>query len=108
MTVALWPGAALALSGYELLSHCEASIDTGPMYRGYCYGFIDGVAALLRREPIHTVCAPSGVTSGQLTDIIVKYLRDHPAKRHYEASSLVGLALMEAFPCKDKPQPNLE
>ena len=38
----------------------------------------------------------------QLRRVIVKYLRDHPEDRFDSADILVGLALTESFPCKEK------
>ena len=38
----------------------------------------------------------------QLRRVIVKYLRDHPENRFDSADILVGLALTESFPCKEK------
>jgi hypothetical protein len=37
-----------------------------------------------------------------LRRVIVKYLRDHPEDRFDSADILVGLALTESFPCKEK------
>ncbi len=41
-----------------------------------------------------------GVTNGQVRDVVVKYLKDHPEERHFLASILAVKALSKAFPCK--------
>ena len=49
-------------------------------------------------------CPPQGrgITVGQLVEVVVNYLRDHPEARHYAANSVAGVALKQAFPCKDQ------
>jgi hypothetical protein len=41
---------------------------------------------------------PSNVEAGQIFDVVKNYLEKHPEKRHQSASSLVMMALKEAFP----------
>ncbi len=43
------------------------------------------------------ILTPSGVTVGQMTDIVVQYLKAHPEQRHFVASDLVYIALKIAF-----------
>lgn len=97
---ALWPCAAFALlSGNELFQSCEAREGTAD--NGVCVGYIKGVADTF--QIAHQFCPPKGAIGEQLNDVVIKYLRDHPEKRHYSASSLVIVALQRAFPCnKDK------
>ncbi len=47
-------------------------------------------------------CIPENVTNGQVSDVVIKYLRDHPEERHILAAILVVKAMAEAFPCKSK------
>lgn len=104
------------LSGNRLLKNCIAS-DKGS--EGFCFGYIIGTIeglmvggalevakqnpqiADLGDAPLEVVryCIPSGVTKGQLQDVVVAYLNDHPAERHELAPVLVHRALSEAFPC---------
>jgi hypothetical protein len=44
-------------------------------------------------------CIPSGVTQGQMLEVVTKYLEGNPALRHWDATLLVAAALKEAFPC---------
>ena len=57
---------------------------------GYVVGAIDGMNGL---------CVPSGVTKGQLADVVAFHLRDNPAERHLPAALLVRKAINEKFPC---------
>jgi hypothetical protein len=89
-------GAQGFLSGNQLYERCVADMNT--VANSYCIGYVAGIADVLSASKI--TCASDGVTVGQVTDIVVKYLRDHPEKRHYAAQDQVGTALMQAFPCQ--------
>jgi hypothetical protein len=65
---------------------------------GLCMGFIMGVHDLASGS--NEVCAPKGVTIGQVMDVVKKYLNDHPEKGHYSADSVIWIALQEVWPCK--------
>jgi hypothetical protein len=45
-------------------------------------------------------CDPGRMASGQVRDVFVKYLRDHPEERHQIAELLFLLAMQKAFPCR--------
>lgn len=62
-------------------------------------GYIAGAADAYHLK----YCPPKGVTLGQLTDITYAFLKSNPERRHESADLFVGMALMEAFPCKTKP-----
>jgi len=51
------------------------------------------------------VCPRSGVTLGQIKDIIKNYLYAHPESRDKNSSRLILAALLEAFPCSNTPAP---
>jgi hypothetical protein len=78
-------------SGNTLMQKCVTN-------RSECMTYVTGVSDALQDMGIQ-ICLPSHVYSGQLTDITLQYLNDHPAKRHYTASSEILLALVGAFPC---------
>ena len=87
------------MNGNELKAFCqgETAFD-----RGVCSGFAVAVASFTVRAPVDTyrACIPiSQVTRGQLRDITVKYLHDHPEWLHFSATSLGSEAFKEAFPC---------
>ena len=81
-----------ATTGNKLLEECEAA---EPMRQAFCLAYIigatdvggmDGQVFPERRR----TCAPDGVSNGQLRDVVVKYLKEHPETRHYAAALLVG------------------
>jgi Rap1a immunity proteins len=94
---ALWPCAALAIDGNELLQSC--AIQTAPD----CTRYIAGVVDALRGVPYFAICPPNAADYRQMVDVAVKKLRDQPDIRHYNAAHVVGIALRAAFPCK-KPK----
>lgn len=73
---------------------------TTSMCTSYVRGVIEG--AVFQSGYSKTAlpfCAPDGVQYGQFKDIFVKYLRDHPEKRHLSTSVLVMIATTQAYPC---------
>jgi hypothetical protein len=49
--------------------------------------------------PRPAVCPPAGVVIDQPTDIVLKYIDADPETRHYTAPTLIGIVLIDAFPC---------
>ncbi len=45
-------------------------------------------------------CPGKYVDDEQITDVVVKWLEDHPDKRDVPAPGIVAKAMNEAFPCK--------
>jgi len=102
--------------GNDYLKICENP--TTDMSKGLCLGWFAGLYNGLQLgtwafvgpeeapdgynplEP-YGVCIGEGVQNGQVMDIFVKYLKDHPEQRHYTSSSLFVTSLSEAFPCGD-------
>jgi Rap1a immunity proteins len=93
-------------NGNGLLEACGS--DEGGLDSGLCVGYIEGATdgldvandVLERRYGVpRPFCVPAGATVGQRHDIVVKYLKDNPDKRHNESALLIGLALHEAWPC---------
>jgi hypothetical protein len=60
-------------------------------------GYVLGVHDVLANN---SVCSPPHTTTGQVADIVYKYLVDHPEKLHEHARDLVRNALSSAFPCR--------
>ena len=88
------------VSANRLLEICT------PVQSPSCYAYVEGVVdalqstfSALRMQQRALFCLPQGVTSRQLVDMAINYLRDHPEKRHNVASANVALALANAFPC---------
>lgn len=47
-------------------------------------------------------CVPRTITLGQITDVVLRQLRDHPENRNAEAATLVDNAISKTWPCPDK------
>jgi hypothetical protein len=66
---------------------------------GMCMGQITGHYDMM--VAVGFVCANTkGVNKQQVKDIVLKYLRDHPAKRHQPSASLTIAAMTDAFNCR--------
>ena len=86
-------------TGNKLLATCESTIfytvsDCLP----YIAGAIDMGELDVTGQPKRW-CRGPGVSLGQQKDIIIKYLKDHPERRHFPSGALVWQAMREAFPC---------
>lgn len=88
------------LTGNDLLRFCNSHEASET---NMCTGYIEGVrdasmfaTVSLKSKPFFSV--PSQVSSDQLREVIVKYLRDNPETRHKPAGLLTIFALKEAFP----------
>lgn len=86
-------------TGNQLLDDCEAvNADLS-----FCLGFIRGASDLNDLMDVienrHTFCLPDHVTLGQAKDVVLRYLREHPADRHLPGAALVIGAMRSAFPC---------
>lgn len=83
-------------TGNSLLRECQ-NRTLEPACVGYLDGVTDTDAALGR--PV-SVCLPQAVERGQVRDVVVKWLLDHPEQRHQYAPDLVIKALSSVFPCR--------
>jgi hypothetical protein len=88
-------------TGNDLLAACQSSSHYD---QGFCQGYLFGVVHYLNAVGNH-VCRFDGVTSGQMQDIAVRFLRDNPEGRHWPALSQAVQALMQTFPCEEGDQP---
>jgi hypothetical protein len=108
--------AAAFLSGNDLYAAC-----TSLGGRAECIGYVEGILDAADFEGIYyrgrsdlhwfgsgfdkwhpsvaEWCVPLGATSGQTTDVVVKYLRRNPEIREQAASLLVVQAMVQAWPC---------
>ena len=70
-----------------------------------CSGYVTGIAdyqdTLLAWSELDEryFCLPDDATTMQLVKVVTKYLNEHPEDLHLSASSEVGNALWNAFPC---------
>lgn len=87
-------------NGNKLLQFCESKDSSDGMW---CVGYISAAASaaqsewLLRDSGVR-ICLPQTVNLKQLIDMAVKYLNDHPERRHYDAFALV-VASWSSFTC---------
>lgn len=85
--------------GNDLWTLCNTvnpNTGMGRAYRGFCMGYIKGVAQVLdHQEHIRT---PHDLTNGQLYDAVMTWLSKHPEQRHLAALDVIYLALRESFP----------
>jgi hypothetical protein len=103
------PAIAQEATGNDFFRDCEQ-----PSWRGWCSGFTLGVAngwnegVQLSQGTVESgmsqvkssgICAPTGASSAQALDIVLQFLRDNPADRHFQADFLIVLALRAAWPC---------
>jgi Rap1a immunity proteins len=65
----------------------------------YNTGYIQGIADAHDRDAF---CLPSNYRAGELSEVVVKYLNDHPTALHQYRGVAVGVALREAYPCKSR------
>jgi hypothetical protein len=101
------PGAGLPQNGNELLALCDRP-DT--FARMTCLAWITGVESGLAAASVNDeaagrprlVCPPDRVTNGQIQDIVLVFLRQHPEVRHEDASLLSMTALRLGFPCRSQ------
>jgi hypothetical protein len=63
----------------------------------YVRGLDDGIT-LLDTD----YCASDGLTNGQLEKILLKFIKDNPAKAHFATVVLFMGAVEAAFPCPKK------
>jgi Ssp1 endopeptidase immunity protein Rap1a len=98
------PTLANYLTGKDLYADC--SKPQGSFSQGFCSGYISGVVDAVEHYQVSkaaekSVCVPKEVSIGQVKEIVVRYLTQHPDQRTTTASSLVWDALRNALPCKN-------
>ena len=111
---------AETISGNDVLQACQDK--DGGIFEGFCTGYIIGSwegmhwgtfeAYILMSEGSFKVgeanefastalraCAPTNIENGQIKDIVIAYLTNHPETRHKSARNLIQQAMMGAYPC---------
>jgi hypothetical protein len=90
------PAEANFVTGNYLLDTCEK---TDKVSDAFCMGTILAYYDMLYE--MEEYCGDgSQRTGGQIRDIVVKFLREHPEHRDTRASGLSFIAITEAFNCK--------
>lgn len=82
------------MSGNQLRDACSTS---APVDRAMCLSYVIGVLDGLRYldQPPKV---PEDATAGQVRDVVVKYLADHPETRNQQGRALVRAAIVNAWP----------
>ena len=91
-------------NGNGLLEVCA---DGAAFHYGLCMGYITGVLDGANTAPIPKNCPapasywciPKGVTLGQIQEVVVKYLKDHPEIRHQPSNGLIENAVLAVWSC---------
>jgi Rap1a immunity proteins len=92
-------------NGNELLTECTAQDTTLQMCIAYIRGARDMLDAL-QLAGSGQRCIPQLATLGQVKDVVVRYLRQHPEERHYWRATLIIAAVREAW-CPDDDSPTV-
>jgi hypothetical protein len=83
-----------SLSGNDL-ERCVGSSER------FCSGYVLGFSAgLMLADSLRGICMPKEVTAGQMLDVVRAYTRANPKDRHMPLEALVGIAYLNAWPCK--------
>ena len=113
-SIAAW---AQSIDGNALMEMCEGSSEAESAFCwGYVFGANDGgmytalevlqktndgkVPSTAEISSLLGYCTPNAVTSQQMVDIFVSYLRENPERRHQPAQVLFTNAMTDAFPCR--------
>jgi hypothetical protein len=98
------PAFAAFYSGNKLNEWCQST--SSPLDNLQCQIYIaaiyDNSNDYAQMSGKSLFCIPSGVTLGQLVDVVKLWLTNNPSKRHFTASWVVTTAFIDAFPCKTK------
>lgn len=100
----------LNFCNYELQLYDGVEISAADQVKaGFCTGFITGVGDLnttlneIQKDKnagfVGSPCMPTGVTTGQVVRVVVKFLKDNPENLHMPAAALTIGAIRKAFPC---------
>jgi hypothetical protein len=100
------PASAGFMDGNDLYTACKdgqrwsdgAKIQFGSEQAARCMGYVLGVTDIYRLSGDRAQkCSMDNVTAGQLVDVTLKYLTDHPDQRQRAASLLVAFSINAAF-----------
>lgn len=95
--------AANYYKGETLYQFCESS---NTAQSAFCLGYVMAAVdqdELMRAQASKVSCLPDDLPKPEtVVDVVKSYLRRHPEDRHYPASGVVHLSLVEAYRlCKD-------
>ena len=84
-------------TGNQLLEWCESQAH---FQQAFCLGYITGVTDIDSMDGSvfperRRSCVPENVSNGQVSDVVIKYLKDHPEERHLLAAILIVKAMAQ-------------
>jgi hypothetical protein len=93
------PAFDIARTGNDLLKDCTSTDENSADARHlYCMGIIVGYYEML--TAFKAKCGgDSKKTADQIKDVVVKYLKEHPAEHSEPAAGASAVAIIEAFHC---------
>jgi hypothetical protein len=104
----------LFITGDSLATYCRdfllvrrnaaASNDQQLQRYAACLGYVAGVSDALTVEGIRHYCLPFRSDAGDITEVVAKYLDEHPDDLHMSAYTLVVQSLASAYPCTSNPR----
>lgn len=97
-------------TGSGLLENCSFEAEASnqadlEFHLGLCIGFIKGATNVWTELNPGKLCPPEELDNEKLRDVVVAWLRSHPASMGAPAVGSVLSATTEAFPCKTDVQP---
>lgn len=86
------------VNGNQLLAMCETNGVECARYTEAVSDTLDAMEGMGGMKEYY--CSTNGVTVGQIRDIVLKYLREHPESRNEGAAGIAFVALADVFPCR--------
>lgn len=92
-------------TGNDLLARCEGDLMsvTGGSCMGQVIGAMNAIGFAQALGGPDLICRPARTTNGQAIDVVRKWLRENPGRRHLESTVVIVLALSETWPCGSGP-----
>ena len=93
-----------SMTGNELKRMCDDdALELG------CLAYIRGALETYQfvgfaSEEFVAICYPDGVSTGQITDVVRKYINDTPEDRHLSAYFLAIVAVAEIWRCRESDE----
>jgi hypothetical protein len=88
-------------TGNRVAADCQVSAGKrsveGAMRATTCYGYVRGVGDGFIAAG---ACLPSAITTQQLVDVAVKFMRENPQHRHEYAAHIFQASWAAAWPCQ--------
>lgn len=95
--------AATAIMGKALLAWCESDKMED---QSACIGYLLGIGDILSDQTVYQgrACLTGTISGEDLRKLYILFLRVNPQlAENTSGANIAALAMMEAFPCKDKP-----